>query len=332
MKLVIATPLYPPQVGGPAAYTKMLGEEWSRRGIEVRIVAYSALERALPTGIRHLVYLIRLAPAMVGAHAILALDTWSVGLPALIAARLAKKRFVVRVGGDSLWESYVGRTHELIRLSDFYLVPRRLSFKERLMRAGTRAIVRYPETRLAFNSTWQRDLWVIGYGISVEKTCVIENFFPGERASSLTKKRTFVAAGRDHPLKQAALLASVFDTIRDDHYDIELDTRALPPAEHRARIRDCYAVIISSISEVNSNTAIDAIAYGKPFILPVDSGGRAREAGILVDTRDPVALASAIRRLLDPSAYEALRARVRAFSYTHPWEAVAREFLEVLSP
>jgi hypothetical protein len=55
MKLVIATPLYPPEIGGPATYAKLLEDGLSNLGIEIKLVKFSEV-RHLPKIIRHFAY------------------------------------------------------------------------------------------------------------------------------------------------------------------------------------------------------------------------------------------------------------------------------------
>lgn len=103
MKIVIATPLYPPDVGGPATYAKALEDALPSHGVEVVLVSFHAV-RHLPKGIAHLVYAFKLFRASRGCDAILALDPASVGLPAAIIARLTRTPFVVKIVGDYAWE------------------------------------------------------------------------------------------------------------------------------------------------------------------------------------------------------------------------------------
>ena len=86
MKLVIATPLYPPEIGGPATYSRLLEEGLPMKGIEVELVKFSEV-RHLPKLIRHYVYYRQVLKAARRADAVLALDPVSVGLPAMKAAR-----------------------------------------------------------------------------------------------------------------------------------------------------------------------------------------------------------------------------------------------------
>ncbi len=103
MRLLIATPLYPPDPGGPATYAKALEEGLPPLPIEVDLVKFSDV-RHLPKGVRHVAYFWRVLRALKGVDVVLALDPVSVGLPALLAALIARKKFVLKVVGDYAWE------------------------------------------------------------------------------------------------------------------------------------------------------------------------------------------------------------------------------------
>src|ERR1700722_9909317 len=123
MKILITTGIYPPEVGGPAYYAQGLVEGFQKLGHEARPVTFGAL-RKWPTGVRHVLFFFRIVPSMFWADRVLALDTFSVALPAAIATFIFRVPFVIRTGGDFLWEQYLDRTGELIVLKDFYTSPR----------------------------------------------------------------------------------------------------------------------------------------------------------------------------------------------------------------
>ena len=118
MKLVIATPLYPPEIGGPATYVKELEEGLPSRGINVTIVKFSDV-RHLPKFFRHYIYYRKILAAARDATAILALDPVSVGLPAMKAAKKLGKPFVVKIVGDYAWEQGVQRFDVTQNLDEF---------------------------------------------------------------------------------------------------------------------------------------------------------------------------------------------------------------------
>jgi len=58
MKVLIATPIYPPDIGGPATYTKLLERELNSRGISVFVETLNRI--SLPFVIKHIYYFLRL--------------------------------------------------------------------------------------------------------------------------------------------------------------------------------------------------------------------------------------------------------------------------------
>src|SRR4051812_26577287 len=119
MRILIATGIYPPEIGGPAEYAQELKNAWIARGHSVEVKVFSRFN-FLPSGVRHLAYFLTLLPAIFKTDSILALDTFSAALPAVLAAKLARKKIILRTGGDFLWEAYVERTGDLVLLRDFY--------------------------------------------------------------------------------------------------------------------------------------------------------------------------------------------------------------------
>ncbi|MFZ2886228.1 MAG: glycosyltransferase, partial [Minisyncoccia bacterium] len=181
MKIVIATPFYPPETGVLGTYAEGLAVAFKKAGHEVEIAAFSSVKH-LPPLVRHIAYFAQLRRRARGAGAMLALDTWSVGMPAFFAARQTGAPLLVRIGGDFLWEAYVERTKEPIRLSEFYRTSRRLSVKERIIHRFIRQLTGGANA-LLFNSKFQRDLWRKEYGFPAEKGRILENFFPPRSTS-----------------------------------------------------------------------------------------------------------------------------------------------------
>ena len=50
-KILIATGIYPPSIGGPATYSKMLFDELPHYNIEVKVVSFDTVSK-WPKGIR----------------------------------------------------------------------------------------------------------------------------------------------------------------------------------------------------------------------------------------------------------------------------------------
>src|SRR5882724_5972091 len=119
MRIVIATGIYPPEIGGPAQYALNLANIWQKQGHLVSVHVFSRFN-FLPTGIRHFFYFCSILPDLARADFVLALDTYSSAFPTLVASSLFGKKIILRTGGDFLWESYIERTGDLVLLKDFY--------------------------------------------------------------------------------------------------------------------------------------------------------------------------------------------------------------------
>lgn len=103
MKLLIATGIYPPSVGGPATYSKFLFDELPKRGHDVSVLSFDEV-RHLPKVVRHAAYFFKLLLKARGRDLIFAQDPVSVGLPALLVSWVTFKKLYIRIAGDYAWE------------------------------------------------------------------------------------------------------------------------------------------------------------------------------------------------------------------------------------
>ncbi|MHB8651688.1 MAG: glycosyltransferase family 4 protein [Minisyncoccota bacterium] len=108
MRILIATGIYPPDIGGPATYSKLLYEELPKEGFDVQVLSFGEV-RHLPKLVRHIAYFVKAIQAGKHADIIFAQDPVSVGLPAMLAAKFLGKRFVLKVVGDYAWEQGTSR-------------------------------------------------------------------------------------------------------------------------------------------------------------------------------------------------------------------------------
>ncbi len=117
MKIVIATGIHPPDIGGPATFVPMAARTWFDAGNEIEIVTYSDVPerpsapfdvrrvmRTLPLPLRYVQFFWKVWRASKGARTVFAQDGVASGFPAWMAARLRGARFVVKVVGDFAWE------------------------------------------------------------------------------------------------------------------------------------------------------------------------------------------------------------------------------------
>lgn len=334
IKVLIATPLYPPQVGGPSKYAKNLKETFEGMGLDVEVVAYSKIEQKLPIGIRHLYYLFRLILAVRNVQYIIALDAMSVGLPAVVLSILTRKPICIRVGGDFLWETYVERTQEKVFLSDFYNKPINLSIKEKIIFLITRWVLS-SASAVAFTTTWQLNIFKKAYKIS-NNFFVVENHFEFKSINHGynpldQQKKIFISSSRKIFLKNQNLLESVFNEVKKNRQDIELYNRQDSFKEFQDKILNAYAVIVPSISEVSSNLILESISNGIPFIVTSDIGikDRIKDIAIFINPFDPIDIKDKIFYLLDEENYKKQKRAILNWDFVHPWSEIANEFLNI---
>lgn len=325
MRIVIATPLYPPQVGGPSYYAKGLEDAFKKMGHEVVVVPYGDL-RGKPMGISHLAYFFRISPHLRGANACIALDTASVAIPAWFAAKLRGTTFIVRTGGDFVWEQYLERTGDLIPLQFFYDEPRKLSFKERLAFALARFVVR--RCLVVFSTEMQRDVWVHPYGLDKARTRVIGNAVESPLPSEKPSRKNFLWYVRPTAMKNGANVHAAFSKAKEKCPEIELEEGQLPKEMLLERMKNCYAVLLPSITEISPNYILDALRFKKPFVMDKYSGFAKwlAEYGTLADPLDVDDIARAIETLASEEGYAEATGKASKFSFVRTYDDVAQDF------
>jgi glycosyltransferase involved in cell wall biosynthesis len=127
MKIVLATGIFPPDIGGPATYVSNLAREMAKKGLRVTVVTYGSARgsetlpgdiKVVRTGkeggplLRWKRYAKALSQEGKDADILYAFSSVSCGIP-LAWARLKHPRKVLRLGGDFVWERYTDRGGEL---------------------------------------------------------------------------------------------------------------------------------------------------------------------------------------------------------------------------
>lgn len=229
MKLVIATPLYPPDIGGPATYAQTLEVELGKHGVTVIVVSFHTV-RHLPKGIAHLVYMVKLFRALAGADLLLALDPVSVGLPAALMALFRNKKFVVKVVGDYAWEQGTQRFGVIDTLDVFVKKPSRaFALPVRCLRMIQTFVASHAD-RLIVPSHYLKGIVAL-WGIHPEKVSVVYNAFPGvcdlpDKAACRHKLSlsgtVILSAGRLVSWKGFDALMGVFVEVRKQIPDAQL--------------------------------------------------------------------------------------------------------------
>lgn len=117
--MVVASGIFPPDVGGPSTYTPRLAKEMQRQGMHVRVVTYGdasdandarrtygivRVSRKHGVAVRYLLYVSALFRAVRNADFVFSQDPTSCGLPSLVVNWFSRKPYFVKIVGDAAWE------------------------------------------------------------------------------------------------------------------------------------------------------------------------------------------------------------------------------------
>lgn len=330
LSICIATGIYPPELGGPALYAKNLADIWRGKGNQVFVEVFSRFNN-LPTGIRHIVYFLTILKSVWKSDFVFILDTFSAALPSLVAAKLLGKKTILRTGGDFLWEGYVERTGDLILLRDFYAKHEYpFSVKEKVIFFIITHILRNVDA-VVWSTEWQKDIFLRPYGLEQKKHVIIENYYGEKFVYTPAQNKNFVGGTRVLKWKNISMLENVFQDVDVQSSGVYLDLERLPYEEFLEKIKKSYAVIIPSLGDISPNTILDSIRCGKPFIVTQETGLSDRIASIalFVDPKNSQDLKEKILWLSDERNYQLQCERIKSFGFTHLWDQIAQEYINV---
>ncbi len=228
MELLFVTPIYPPEIGGPATYSRYISEELRKRGHIVNIISLgeqqdskniSFISKKNSKAKQEYLLFKKIMGKGKNADAIFALDPLAVGLPALAASKLLKKKLIVRFVGDIPWEKArrEGKTFKM--LDDFLAKPNAYSNLLRLER-----LVLNSAHRVIIPSNYLKSVLVRHHGVDPEKVALVPNFVSVPEdldKEELRKKhsidgKAMLFVGRLVPWKGADEILKLFGRLRAD--------------------------------------------------------------------------------------------------------------------
>lgn len=221
IRILIATGLYPPEIGGPATYTRMLERNLPEHGIELVVAPYGWVRR-YPKPFRHLVYAWKLLRESRDCDVMYALDPVSVGFPVYLVHKLTKKKYLLRVPGDYAWEQGQQRFGVTELLDEFVHEEQRRHPLVRLLKAIQRKVADSAK-QIVVPSQYMKGI-VSAWGIDPDKVTVIYSaLYPLEVSQSREKLRemfdykgvVIATAGRLVPWKGIETLVKMMPLLKE---------------------------------------------------------------------------------------------------------------------
>jgi len=328
-KIIIATGIFPPSIGGPASYSKLLKDRLPELGFDVTVVSFDTV-RKYPKGISHILYFAILLWKSVSAKIIYAQDPVSVGLPAMVVSKILFKKFLLKIVGDFAWEQGSSRFNIKSSLDEFVVEKQKnsyvriLQFVEKLVAKNAKKII--------VPSNYLKSI-VAKWGIDSEKIIVIYNAFnpPKSVEKRLEKKSDYfkvISVGRLVPWKGFPQVISSVKSLNKEEVKIALEIAGsgpeeknlkeligddknikllggLPQTELHKKIAESDLFVLYTGYEGFSHQLLEVMALDVPIITTAVGGNveiiEDGKNGVLVSGRDVDELTEAIRNLLNDS-------------------------------
>ena len=328
-RLLIATGIYPPDIGGPATYTVLMERELPKRGFAVGVLPFTKF-RTKPKIFRHLLYLWNCWKMSGNFDFVYAQDPVSVGLPALIAARMRGKKFFIRVAGDYAWEQSVQRFGVKDTIDNFQ--KRKYGWRVELLRKIQRLVVGKADLVITPSKYFQK--LVGGWVKNPEKVHVIYNGvelgnwkLARQLADGNWKflPKTILSAGRLVPWKGFDVLIEIMKDLPDWKLVIVGDGpeyRNLKFKIENLKLTDCVNLVgsvpreklqeylqTSAVFVLNTSfesfsfQVVEAMAAGVP-VIATNIGNLAEivengKEGILIEPNNKEQILTAVKKISD---------------------------------
>src|SRR3989338_1914231 len=353
MKILLATGIYPPDIGGPSTYTKALAQALIDLKHEVSVITYShhadhtdpwPVVRISKSGgpiLRWWRYSRAIKKHGADADIVYAFSSVSVGVP-LRMSGMRKPKKILRLGGDFLWERYTDRGG-------------RKSLQEWYERSNWQvAIGRWllqPFDHIVFSTVFQKEIYEKAYATHPEHS-VIENAltFDGLFTQNRKPHQPFrlLFMGRFVRFKNIASLIRAIvhlpdvtltivgegplrDTLTTLTKTLALTDRVrfLPPVGGSAKgqvFQDHDLLVLPSLTEISPNVALEAKGSGLDVLITHENG-----LHILADRmyfaplRSPEEITKAI------SQFRKKPSDTDQSPFTHSWSDVASETIALFT-
>lgn len=367
MKILIATGIFTPEIGGPATYVPLIAEQFFALGHEVVVVTYSAQahyeqDKDLPYPVyrisrsnkisnywRYFRTLFKLAPKY---DLIYCFDHFSAGLPAATVSRIFAKPLYIRVGGDFIWERYV--EHETVTLEQYY---EKALYKKDANRFKIINWIFQNSRAIIFTTEWQKNIFTKYYNLANKKLFVISNpiddkLFIQRDTNNISNDIIF--AGRFINKNNIFSLITAFADWSQDKYSLVLigegplknklehfiatnNYKNIILADKLSRVdlvkkmAQSWLVVFPSLSDISPNTMLDCVQAKVPFISSTAIGFDWLKNDIkMFDPQKIEEITSCLQDLAVKDNYINYCQKIRSLNYNYSYHQATIDTLKIL--
>jgi len=320
MRILLAAGIYPPDIGGPATYVERLAKELNQP-----VISYSRRLKKFPKGLRHFLYFLGLLWLARNADVIFAQNVTSAGLPALWAAKILRKRLVLKIVGDAAWEQ-----------------------KKNYLK-GIQSCVAKGADKIIVPSQYVKKM-VMNWGAPEEKINVIYNAVENSSLSNMTKEEAqnkigikgdiILSVGRPVPWKGFDDLRAIMPDLLKENLNFRLvivgEDKKVPHDQMIYYFKAADIFVLNSGYEGLSHAILEAMSFGTPVIASREGGNpeliEDNFNGFLVEYKNREQIKQAILKLwrdkeLREEFVRNSRKKLKDFS----WERLVEKTLRALT-
>ncbi|MCB9802529.1 glycosyltransferase family 4 protein [Candidatus Nomurabacteria bacterium] len=243
MKILIATGIFIPEVGGPATYIFNLAKELIGSGHQIIIVTYSDqniydLDQDLPYQVvrvkrksgffgkflNYYNYYKKLKEiySKENFDIVYSFDHFSAGIPVSILAKKIKKPIIIRVGGDFIWERYLSYAKKPVTLREFY--QRSFHLKYENIRFNLIRKVFSQADKIVFTTQFQKEIFAQYYKLPGSKLVLLNN--PINTAIKSIERNNFnhniIFHGRINKKNNVSFLIKAFSQMQNKDFSLQI--------------------------------------------------------------------------------------------------------------
>jgi glycosyltransferase involved in cell wall biosynthesis len=370
MKILLAAGVFYPDVGGPAIHVRKIAERLVIEGFTPLVIAYGddphnekfsfsvkRISRKYPKIFQWLMYFLLLCKEGIDSKLVYAFDPTAAGIPAALAAYVWNKPFIIRIGGDPIWEREAEKGKRLMPITDYYQ-KKLYKVDKPFLYILIQKVLKRANMIVVYNQFWV-NFYNTYYGISLEKMRIVKNpIFRRETASrDLPQDPVILFAGRFVLYKNLSRILKVFDAVRrsigkgrllligggpekdtllnlqktlPSRNEIEF-LESLPQQELFVKIKESALAIGPALSEFNPNFILEALSFGKPVLLSRNHGLSIElPEEFIFDPLNEEELKTKIEFIFDPVHYKNAVEKVASMEMNQTWEKVTDFHLNLI--